>query len=286
MNLLKQYVPKDGYTALVKPGKDGVEFLEVGVVRVPAGGAYRGNCEGSEVCLVLLGGLANVTVTSLERVPGLPGAAASLEPGTSNAEPIEFLSIGGRASVFAGRATTLHLPPGHKFKLEAVGAVEAVMARVPSDLAGQPTLIGPEKVKVSTRGKDASERSVHDIITASFPSKLLLCGETFNAPGKWSSYPPHKHDTSNPPDETRMEEVYFFKVNPPQGFGFQRVYSPEENFDETYLVKDNSCVKLPFGYHPVAAAPGYSLYYLWILAGQPRNYTLHDDPDHKWVKDL
>jgi len=263
MNLFRPYTPKDGYTPLVKPGKDGIEFLEVGVLRLPAGGAYRSASEASEVVVVLLGGLANVTVGE-----------------------VEFLSIGGRAHVFSGRATTVHIPPGCKFKVEAVGAVEAVVAKSPSDLPGEPRLIGPEKVKVAARGKDTYERQVHDIIDANFPSKRLLVGETFNAPGKWSSYPPHKHDTMNPPAETRMEEVYFFKVNPPQGFGFQRVYSPENHVDETFLVRDNSLVKLPFGFHPVAAAPGYHLYYLWILAGEPRNYILYDDPDHKWVKDL
>jgi 5-deoxy-glucuronate isomerase len=83
-----------------------------------------------------------------------------------------------------------------------------------------------------------------------------------------------------------MEEVYFFKVSPSPGFGIQRVYSPARGFDETFIIRDNSLVKLPFGYHPVAAAPGYQLYYLWILAGEPRNYILRDDPDHKWVKEL
>jgi 5-deoxy-glucuronate isomerase len=263
MNLFKQHTPKDGYVPLVKPGRDGIEFLEEGILRLSAGGTYRSASEACEVVVVLLGGLANVTVGEMG-----------------------FLSIGGRAHVFAGRATTVHIPPGHKFKVEAVGALEAVIAKCPSDLAAEPRLVGPEKVKVSTRGTDAYERQVHDIIDASFPSKRLLVGETFNAPGKWSSYPPHKHDTMNPPEETRMEEVYFFKVSPPQGFGFQRVYSAERKFDETYVVKDNTCVKLPFGYHPVAAAPGYQLYYLWILAGEPRNYVLYDDPDHKWVKGL
>lgn len=263
MNLFKQYTPKDGYTSLVKPGKDGIEFVEVGALRLGPGGTYRSASESSEVAIVFLGGLANVTVGETE-----------------------FASIGGRAHVFAGRATTVHVPPGHKFKVEAIGAVEAVIAKSPSDLGGEPRLIGPEKVKVSTRGKDACERTIHDIIDASFPSKRLLVGETFNAPGKWSSYPPHKHDTMRPPDETRMEEVYFYKVSPPQGFGIQRVYSPEKGFDETFVIRDNSLVKLPFGYHPVAAAPGYQLYYLWILAGEPRNYILHDDPEHKWVRDL
>jgi 5-deoxy-glucuronate isomerase len=262
MNLFKQYAPKDGYTPLVKPGKDGIDLIEFGILRVPAGGRYRSASDGQEVCIVLLAGLANVTV----------GEA-------------QFSSIGSRATVFAGRATTLHIPPGLKFKVEAVGALEAAIAKAPSDLAGESGLIGPEKVKVNTRGKDTFERQVHDIIDFNFPSKNLLVGETFNQPGKWSSYPPHKHERMAPPDETRMEEVYFFKLNPSQGFGFQRVYSPDQKFDQAYVIRDNSLTKLPFGYHPTAAAPGYSLYYLWVLAGVPRNYTLYDDPDHKWVKD-
>lgn len=262
MNLFKEYTAKDGFTALVKPGKDGIEFLEMGVLRLPPGGKYRGSTDGSEVCLVLLGGLANVT-----------------------AGQADFHSIGGRANVFAGRATAVHVPPGFKFKVEAVGALEAAIARVPSDLQGEPRLIGPEKVKVNVRGKDTFERQVHDIIDVNFPSKRLLVGETFNMPGKWSSYPPHKHDRMAPPEETRMEEVYFFKVNPPQGFGFQRVYSPDRKVDEAFVIRDNTLTKLPFGYHPTVAAPGYSLYYLWVLAGEPRNYILHDDPEHKWVKD-
>jgi len=261
MQLLKQYTPKDGYTALVKPGRDGIDLIELGMLRQPAGSTYRGTSEG-EVCLVLLGGLANVS-----------------------AGETQFISVGSRSNVFGGRATAVHIPPGHKFKLEAIAPIEAVVIRTPSDLAGEPRLIGPERVKVSTRGKEANERQVHDIIDANFPSKSLLVGETFSGPGKWSSYPPHKHDTMNPPEETRMEEVYFFKISPPQGFGMQRIYSPEKQFDQTYIVKDNSLVKLPFGYHPVAAAPGYSLYYLWVLAGEPRNYVLYDDPEHKWVKE-
>ena len=262
MNLLKQYTPKDGYTTLVKPGKDGIDLIEFGILRVPAGGRYRSASDAQEVCIVLLAGLANVTVGD-----------------------VQFPSVGSRANVFAGRATALHIPPGLKFKIEAVSALEAAIAKAPSDLAGEPRLIGPEKVKVNTRGKDAFERQVHDIIDFNFPSKNLLVGETFNQPGKWSSFPPHKHEKMAPPDETRMEEVYFFKLNPPQGFGFQRVYSPDRQLDQAYVIHDNSLTKLPFGYHPTAAAPGYSLYYLWILAGAPRNYTLYDDPDHKWVKD-
>lgn len=261
MNLCKQYTPKDGYTALVKPGKDGMELLEAGLLRLSPGAAYRGESQGSEVCLVLLGGLGNLT-----------------------AGETEFPSIGGRATVFGGRATAAHIPPGCKFKLEAIGALEAFLVRAPSDLAGEPRLIGPERVKVSTRGQEGAEWTVHDILDPGFPSQHLLVGETFSQDGRWSSYPPHKHDTANPPHESRHEGVCLYRLNPPQGFACQRVYSPERKFDQAYLIRDNSCLKLPFGYHPVAAAPGYALYSLWALAGQPRACTPSDDPDHAWVK--
>jgi hypothetical protein len=83
MNLFKNYAPKDGYTPLVKPGKDGIEFLEVGVLRLGPGGTYRSASDTSEVAIVFLGGLVNVTVGETE-----------------------FMSIGGRAHIFAGRART------------------------------------------------------------------------------------------------------------------------------------------------------------------------------------
>ncbi|HEU5394485.1 MAG TPA: 5-deoxy-glucuronate isomerase, partial [Candidatus Methylomirabilis sp.] len=117
-----------------------------------------------------------------------------------------------------------------------------------------------------------------------FPAKRLLVGETFNRAGEWSSYPPHKHDRAAYPEESKMEEVYLFKVDPPQGFGLQRFYSPERGVDTAVILRNNSVTRIPWGYHPVAAAPGYRLYYLWMLAGEDRNYALADDPAHAWVK--
>ena len=81
-----------------------------------------------------------------------------------------------------------------------------------------------------------------------------------------------------------MEEIYLYRLDPPQGFGLQRIYSPESGRDEAVVVKDNLVVGLPSGYHPVAAAPGYRLYYLWLLAGESRQLIPYDDPDHAWVK--
>jgi 5-deoxy-glucuronate isomerase len=106
-------------------------------------------------------------------------------------------------------------------------------------------------------------------------------GETYNPPGLWSSYPPHKHDEHRPPEESKLEEVYHFRVKPSRGFGIQRVYG--QGLDETYAVQDRDTVVITRGFHPVASAPGYSLYYLWVLAGDERLMCPREDPEHAWI---
>ena len=53
----------------------------------------------------------------------------------------------------------------------------------------------------------------------------------------------------------------------------------------THVVRDGDVVVLPYGYHPVAAAPGYSLYYLWAMVGAERRLALYEDPAHRWIHD-
>jgi 5-deoxy-glucuronate isomerase len=82
-----------------------------------------------------------------------------------------------------------------------------------------------------------------------------------------------------------MEEIYYFRCNPAQGFGMQRVYTDDRSLDEACVVEDGDTMLLPAGYHPVVAAPGYQLYYLWMLAGpNDRRMRPNDDPAHAWVK--
>jgi 5-deoxy-glucuronate isomerase len=111
----------------------------------------------------------------------------------------------------------------------------------------------------------------------------LLLGETINPPGAWSSYPPHKHDHEAPPEEVRLEEVYLFKVDPAGGFGVQVHY--EAGVEEAVVVRDDDVAVIRSGYHPVVGAPGYSLYYLWIMAGDGRQMIPHFDPAHAWVQE-
>jgi 5-deoxy-glucuronate isomerase len=133
-------------------------------------------------------------------------------------------------------------------------------------------------------GRHNWKRTCHDIIPGGFPAKYLVVGETFNPPGNWSSVPPHCHEKDNLPVESLQEEVYYFKMSPSQGFGLQRMYTDDRSIDECYAIQDNDTVALPRGYHPIAAAPGYRLYYLWVLAGPKRAMVPRDDPAHAWLK--
>ncbi|NIR02714.1 MAG: 5-deoxy-glucuronate isomerase, partial [Gemmatimonadales bacterium] len=190
--------------------------------------------------------------------------------------------IGERADVFDGRPTAVYLPAGSRCRVRARGDVRVAVCAATALTGGEPTLISPDAVGARTVGRDTFERTVYDILVpGSSDAERLIVGETINGAGLWSGYPPHKHDVHNPPEESRLEEVFYFRLNPAQGFGLQRVYGGES--DRTYAVKDTDVVTISGGYHTIAAAPGYQLYYLWILAGEHRVMHLREDPEHCWL---
>lgn len=194
-----------------------------------------------------------------------------------------------RSGVFEQPATALYLPSGEQLTVAADTALEAVLVSTPVADGGSraPAIVRPEDVEVLQRGSGAFEREIHNIFLRDPHFQRLLVGETFNPPGKWSSYPPHKHDGRN--GEPFLEEVYHYRLDPGQGFGLQVLYAHEQDGHEggetVHRVKDRDAVLLPYGYHPVAAAPGYRLCYLWILSGEQRQLALYEDPDHVWTHD-
>ncbi len=134
------------------------------------------------------------------------------------------------------------------------------------------------------RGKGANTRHVRNILPDSDPrAESLLVVEVITPQGNWSSYPPHKHDTDALPGESLLEETYYHRLNPSQGFAFQRVYTDDRSLDETVCVQDGDVVMVPRGYHPVGAPYGYELYYLNVMAGPTRKWVFRNDPQHEWM---
>ena len=150
----------------------------------------------------------------------------------------------------------------------------------PAEKAGAPALVTSGDVRVNARGRDIYAREVHDIFVTDRHAQRLMVGETFNPPGHWSSFPPHKHDGRD--GEPVLEEVYYFRIAPSQGFGQQMLYTSDGE-SVAHVVRDGDAVLLPYGYHPVSSPPGYRLYYLWAMAGAERRMALYEDPDHRWI---
>ena len=185
-----------------------------------------------------------------------------------------------RQGVFKERATAVYLPVAVDLTISAETLIEAVAFSTPAPSGGSAALVGPEHVVVNPRGRGNYSREVHNIFVDDPHARRLMVGETFNPPGNWSSFPPHKHDGRN--GEPTLEEVYYFRVDPPQGFGQQMLYT-NDGESAVHAVRDGDVVLLPYGYHPVSTAPGYRLYYLWGMAGEQRRLALFEDPAHTWI---
>jgi 5-deoxy-glucuronate isomerase len=146
-----------------------------------------------------------------------------------------------------------------------------------------PLLVRPEDVVVEVRGYGNMERRIHPILMEDRPAERLQVVEVITPNGHWSSYPLHKHDQDDRPRESYLEETYYHRIRPEQGFAVQKVYDEERSLDETLTIRDGDTVLVPRGYHAVSAPPGYDLYYLNVMAGPVREWKVRNDPEHEWL---
>jgi 5-deoxy-glucuronate isomerase len=194
-----------------------------------------------------------------------------------------FAAVGERASVFDGPPAAVYVPWGTPCEVVAHGAgAEVGVCAAPGGGAHVPLRVDPGDVVAEARGTGAMARTVHPILMTDRPAHSLLVVEVVTPGGHWSSFPPHKHDRDDPPRETLLEETYYHRVDPPQGFGLQRVYG--NGLDETITFGDRDIVLVPHGYHTVAMPPGYDGYYLNVMAGPLREWAVADDPRHAWLR--
>ena len=178
-------------------------------------------------------------------------------------------------------------PAGSRVGLTALqDGVRLAVLSAPPAADRPPSLITSTQAATRAVGKDSWTRHVTSVIDQRVSSRLLA-GETLHAAGPWSSYPPHKHDCDIPGIEVPMEEVYHYFVRPSAGFGLQMVYAAPDDphpFEHVYRVRDGDTVVIPRGYHPVVAAGGYALAYLWAISGERVDYgAWATDPAHEWL---
>ena len=269
MERLIKAQPDRKFQQIVAPGT--LRFLDFARLRLETGEKYSAETGAREYVLDFFAGFASVEV---EGPAGYEQA---------------FLQSGGRADVFAGPPVMLYVPPRSTYEIFADSEpVDLGIFSAPSQAKIPAVLREGSAVVARQVGRENWQRTVFSALAEDVAAERLLAGETLNPPGNWSSYPPHKHDCSNPPQEVVLEEIYFFRFKPAQGFGFLWTYTAPDDpdgFSNVFVIQDGDTVLLPKGYHPVVAAPGYELHYTWVLAGEERRYgAWADDPRHAWTK--
>ncbi len=228
--------------------------------------AFSQHTEGNEYCIVLLGG--NFKVSS---------------------DKGEWETRNGRKDVFSGIAHTLYLPRNTHFTLTAQTAnTDIAICRVATNEDHPPYLKQPEEAAIEFRGGDNANRQINSLLQPGFDCHKIVCVEVYTPSGNWSSYPAHKHDERKVDAngnllEAELEEIYFYKIDKPNGFAIQQVYTDDRSLDEVIKVHNNEAVLVPKGYHPVVAGHGYNVYYLNFLAGSDQSLANTPDPQQEWI---
>jgi 5-deoxy-glucuronate isomerase len=260
--LVTPHVPDDsGCVVRVTPEKARWKYVGFQVHRLAAGQTLRGGERDREACILLLTGCADVIVDNSR-----------------------FGNVGARSSVFEDASPgAVYCPGGRTFLVTATHDAEVAICSGPGTTQKAPRQISAADMTSEVRGTGTNTRYVRNILPETKPADSLMIVEVITPGGHWSSYPPHKHDTAVAGRETALEETYYYRFKPPQGFGFQRVYTDNVDLDETLCFHDGDVVMVPRGYHPVCSAHGYDLYYLNVMAGPHRAWVIRNDPQHEWI---
>lgn len=260
-NLLVKAQATGRVIADVTPASAGWTYVGFKALRLAAGDEEAFDTGARECCITVLAGAVDVQV----------GAQ-------------RFSAIGNRATVFEDRApAAVYVPPGQSVRLVAAGPAEVALSTAPAEGRFATRVIAPAQMARSQRGQGSNTRYVCDILPQTDAAESLLVVEVVTPAAHSSSYPPHKHDSDNVPQESSLEETYYHRIDPPQGFAFQRVYTDDRALDESMAVCDRDLVMVPRGYHPVVMPHGYRGYYLNVMAGPRRVWHFKNDPAHDWL---
>lgn len=262
----------DGDAVVVTPESASWELCGLRIVRLRPGEARTLETGPDEVAVLPLSG-GGVTVEA-------DGGRFELE---------------GRVSVFARVTDWAYVPMESGVRLTSADGCELALASARATRRLEPAYVPAADVAVEIRGSGPATRQVTNFLTpgAFDGADKLICCELLTPDGNWSSYPPHKHDdTEGSP--VWNEEIYYFRVGragsteyAPEGYGIHRTYTHDGSIDATAIVRDGDVFLVPRGYHgPCAAAPGYPLYYLNVMAGPApgRTFAFVDDPPHAWIR--
>ena len=187
-------------------------------------------------------------------------------------------ATGKRRDPFEKTPYCLHVCKGTAITVRAVQDSEILVQQTDNDRVFDPVFYTPDACLYQEFGKGQWGGAGHRIVSTMFdydnaPYSNMVMGEVFTQPGKWSSYPPHHHP---------QPEVYYYMFDKPQGFG--ACYNGDDVYKST---QGSACYIEPGKSHQQAAAPGYEMYYVWMIRhidGDPwYKTTRFVDAEHEWL---
>lgn len=261
-NLLRKPQTSGNKRHDITPETAGWSYVGFGLYSLKAGESAAEATGETEVILVLVEGKATITAAGRD-----------------------FGELGERLSVFEQTPPhCLYVPAGSDWTAVATTDCTLAVCAAPGKPGRDAQVIGPVGIAPVVRGKGSNTRHIYPIAMEDRDvADSLLVTEVFTPAGNWSSYPPHRHDEDNFPDMTYLEETYYHRLNPAQGFAVQRVFTEDGSLDETMAVSNGDVVLVPKGHHPCGAPHGYDLYYLNVMAGPLRKWRFCNHPDHDWI---
>ncbi len=259
--LLVKPSKKSGKVMSVSPASAKWKYVGHDVWKLSSGKSAKGMEDKRETCIVFITGKGEVKVDGKS-----------------------FGVIGERMNVFEGKPWNVYIPPKSKWSVTATTDCVINICTAPAKKGTDAFVISPEELSIETRGSGSNTRYVCNILPEQDKrAESLLVVEVITPNGSTSSYPSHKHDKNNLPHESLLEETYYHRLNPPQGFAFQRVYTDDRKLDEAIAIEDGDITMVPKGYHPCATIHGYDLYYLNVMAGPVRTWKFNNAQEHAWL---
>ncbi len=224
-------------------------------------------------------------------VSHVPGYETCIVPATGTVDVAtdgqEFAGIGlRRANVWDGEPEGVYVPSGAETRITCTAEAEVFIAgaqfadRLPAFAVRaaeiDPVQYGSDETKTHRKIKHILGQKYHGRVGRLLVSELYTVGA-----GGWSGFPSHKHDTNRLPLETRHDEAYNFRFNPPHGSGLQMLQREEGKSGDAYHLVNGSTVAIDNGYHPCCVLPGYQMYYFTILGGlTQRPLVQYFQPSH------
>lgn len=241
------------------PDSAGWDLLRVRVLDLDPGESLTVASSTHESALVVVGGHVEVEVDGLRATIG-------------------------RTEPFSAVADVVYAPPGAPVQVSSPGGAQLAVGQAPADGRLPARVVSPREMSGVLRGGGPARRQVVSCLADPIPAERLIVYEAWVPRGSWTGWPPHRHDGVD--GSPVLEETYYFRFDRPSGFGVHRNFAPEEGWEESVLLADETLVPVPRGYHLCGNGPAANMWLLNFLAGSPedRPRPPYFDPQETWIE--